>query len=318
MISTLGVYAQGLLPHLFEMQNADASDRKASLPQETVSGSAIVDTVEISAEAQALLKAQQAEDALFQERVDYFEQFRPTREGFSARNLAAGIVDPSAEPFSQDRPFAEVAEAARDNLDEKYAAMLQSGEPFDYNSHEGADWYSLFGDLDRRALHAVASNEGNLFSKVEQTIARDIMLGQQGMAMGLYNGPTRLSGEFAAVAQTDTESINLAGIRFLDQVSDEEKATSIEWAVQRASVQHVYEDKVFARGGFPEVFATDHPVVALISAALEAWEHTPGLKNTMEYRNADELRAQEWFAPFADRLEAALNETLEMYGLETS
>ncbi|WP_193188233.1 hypothetical protein [Nisaea sediminum] len=318
MISTLGVYAQGLLPQLFEAQNADTPDRKASLSQRPASGTGIVDTVEISAEARALLKTQQAEDALFQARVDYFEQFRPTREGFSARNLSAGIVDPSAEPFSQERSFAQVAEAARQNLDSKYEAMRESGEPFSTHNYEGVDHYSLFGELDRRALHAVASNEGGLFSEDEQNTARDLMNGQQGMAMGLYNGPTRLSGEFLAASPLDHESTYKAGLQFLDKVSIEEKATRIEWAVQRAVIQRAYESEVSERGGIPERFAIDHPVVALISAAMEAWEHNPGLKNTAQHRNAAELRSQEWFAPFADRLDAAIAETLKMYGLATS
>ena len=106
-------------------------------------------------------------------------------------------------------------------MDNKYHQMRETGEPYGTQNFEGKEWYSLMGDLDRRALYAVASNEGGHFSKDEQSIARDIMNGQQGMAMGLYNGPTRLAGEFGMLPPTsnaDHLQIYKSGIEYLDQV----------------------------------------------------------------------------------------------------
>lgn len=312
MITALSDISQGILSQLFSTSSVEEQNKEAKTgtSQQTDTPGVIRDVVEISPEAQSLLEAEQAEEAALEERVSYFEQFRPTREGFSARNLALGIVDPSAQPFSQERPFDEVATAARENLDAKYAAMQESGESYSGSGKEGADTNSLFGDLDRRALFAVASNEGNQFTEDEQSAARKVMRGQQGMAMDLYNGPTRLKGEYTGGLLTDEERAK-AAIDYLDQVSLEEKATDIEWAHQRAAVQNNYVNQVEARGGIAENTASGHPLVTLIRSAFD-W----GMVQRGNIEDADDLRRQEWFAPFADRLNQTIAETRELYGVE--
>lgn len=313
MITALSNYSQSVLTQLFATPTVDEQDNKSApthLSQADTPG-VIQDVIEISPEAQSLLEAEQARDAALEERISYLEQFRPTREGFSARNLALGIADPSAQPFSQERPFGEVATAARENLDAKYAAMKESGEPYNSNGNEGTDKHSLFGDLDRRALFAVASNEGGQFTEDEQSTARNIMRGQQGMAMGLYNGPSRLIGQYTEGLGTDQEQTSKAGINYLDQVSLEEKATDIEWAHQRAAVQNNYENQVEARGGIAENTTSGHPLVALIRSAFD-W----GMVQRGNIEDADDLRRQEWFAPFTDRLDQTIAETRELYGVE--
>lgn len=278
----------------------------------------VSDTVEISVEAQDYLAAETEKSAAQEARIAYFEQFRPTREGFSARNMALGMADPGAQPFSQNRGFDEVAQAARDELDARYQQMRDSGEPYEADSVEGIDDNSLFGNLDRRALYAVASNEGDHFTEEEQQKARDIMRGQQGMAMGLYSGPTRLADKFPNPALVDNEQVFKSGIEFLDQVSTEEKAADVEWAVQRASLQHAYEDRVRGDNRIPENYDIGHPLVSLVLEALNAWEDHPEWFSRGNTETADQLRTEPWFQNYADRLDGAIADTRALYGMTDS
>ncbi len=247
-------------------------------------------------------------------RSSYYERFFPTRDGFPAANLADAVTDPSAEPFSQNRPFAEVAEAARATLDEKYLQMNESGQPYDTNSYEGIDSSSAFGEFDRRALYAVASNEGGLFSEREQKIAISLMSRQQGLAMALYNGPSRLAGEFIHPSMVDHAQSMLSGIRFLDGVSVEEKAGSVAWAEQRAATQWSYENEMAGRGKVPEPVGTEHPLVQLIKAAMEARENRPGFVTKGSIETAADLLEQPWFQGFEDQLADAIAQTRQLYG----
>ncbi|MEQ9488699.1 MAG: hypothetical protein RIM72_06870 [Alphaproteobacteria bacterium] len=299
-------YAANRLPATGARATDTDSQKKAA---DTGADTAV--TVGLSPEAQDLLKAQSAQNAVFDAKVSYYKQFRPTYDGFSARNLALGIVDPGAQPFSQNRSPADVAQAARDSMDASYETMRQIGMPFGETGVAGKDVYSLYGELDRRALYTVASNEGGLFTETEQSQARDLMRGQQGMAMGGYWGPTELAGKF--VSQTNTEEKFKAGILFMDRASAEEKAGDVEWAHQRAIMQDAYEDIVAGRGGTPDNFDIDHPLVKLIREAIDAWKTNPGMTSSGRVETADDLRIEEWFEGFADRLDRAISETLQQY-----
>ncbi len=228
----------------------------------TTPSSAERDLIAISAEA-----VQAAKSATIDTKTAYYEKFMPTREGFSAQNLAAGVANPSGQPFSQNRSFEEVAQAARDNLDSKYKLMAESGQPYNDNSNEGIDNYSAFGDLDRRALYAVASNEGGLFTEEEQRTARDFMRAQQGLAMGLYNGPTRLQGEFvSSQLEHRTEKFHRA-LEFLDAVSIEEKTSDAEWAEQRRA-----NEWALKRDATAAPLNSDNPLITLLKSAFESWK----------------------------------------------
>ena len=317
MVNALSAYTRGFLTQTNFSRTHDAGENSGKLPEKADNprGRLVKDTVEISAEAKKLAQAEQAKNAVRDAKVSYFEQFRPTREGFSSRNLALGIVDPSAQPFSQNRPFDEVAQAARENMDSKYQQMRESGEPYGTDNFEGKEWYSLMGDLDRRALYAVASNEGGHFSKEEQTTAKDIMLGQQGMAMGLYNGPTRLDGNFTTPQATSTADHMrkyAAGVRYMDQVSMEEKATSIDWAHQRGSMQHNYERLSRDSGIITQNYNIDHPLANLILGALES---SPGLFTDADVSSRKELLDEPWFKGSEASLKSVMAETRRLYGL---
>ena len=245
----------------------------------------------------------------------HYEQFFPTREGFSARNLAAAVDDPGAQPFSQNRAFAEVAQASRANLDGKYQQMRDSGQPFDKDSFEGVDWSSLFGELDRRALFAVASNEGGLFSEDEQDIAKSFMGNQQGLAMGAYAGPQSVRGNYSHPGMLDHAQSMKSGIHFMDAVSNEEKASSFQWAEQRAVMQWSYEMEMEKRGEVAEDFTSEHPLVQLIKSALDTWPSRPGAVSIGNVESEEDLRAQPWFKGFEGQLDSAIAKTRELYGV---
>ncbi|MDF1609003.1 hypothetical protein PZ897_12530 [Hoeflea sp. YIM 152468] len=184
-----------------------------------------------------------------------YEIFLPVRAGHSSTNLAIAVTDPSAEPFSSGNAKSEVSELARRAIDARYQQMADSGQPFRPKSNEAVDWYTAFGDLDRRALNAIRTDESGLFSAVEMEIAQSIMTQQQSLAMGLYQGPSRLAGAFAdkdGRDPSDHMAVGRAGALWLDQVSLEEKRTSPEWMEQRAAAQYLYESTAAQTGKQPE------------------------------------------------------------------
>lgn len=159
----------------------------------------------------------------------YSDCFKP-REGFNSDTLALNVSLPQALSSSQGKEMPAVAEAARQKMDEVYAAMEESGEPFNVNSYGGQDVFALFGSFDRRSLLAVAENESPLFTEQEQNLASSIMHQQRSLASGQYSGPLEGYSRFDHVKDI-VESRRLLA-NFLDNVSAEEKATS-SWASVR-------------------------------------------------------------------------------------
>ncbi len=264
-----------------------------------------VDTVSISQEA---LRA--AESAALSVKASYWQKFYAGREGFSTVNLAAAVVDPGAQPFSQNRPFAEVAQAARESIDGRYDAMRASGQPFGHNSSGGRDIYTALGELDRRALYAVSSNEGGLFSKREQDYAVSLMRQQQGNAMGFGSGPTSAFESHADPHLGDHESRFKAMNRFLDSVSIEERATSAEWAQQRASGQRTVERMARERGQEPEPFTTENALLNLLQEAIDARRariEEEGLENPSDL--------PQLLDGYEDRIAQALEENRAIFNL---
>lgn len=170
---------------------------------------------------------------------NYYVQFFPTRDSSGALSLANGVINPSIESFSKNKSFDDVASSARIELDFQYDSMKESGENFDINSSEGTDIYTLFQNLDRRALYAVSSNESNQFTKEEQEMASFLMASQLGLAMGLYSGPNSLSNDFIDPFLGDYATRMKKGIEFLNNVSDEEK-TSGEWLQNKTNLENAY------------------------------------------------------------------------------
>ncbi|WP_420409335.1 hypothetical protein [Hoeflea sp.] len=204
-----------------------------------------------------------------------YEIYMPARPGYFSNNLSIAVTDPSAEPFSFEKSRSEIVEAARKVLDARYARMADSGEPFRPKSIEAADWYSLFGELDRRALSAIRTDESGYFSAMEQEIAQAIMTQQQSLAMGQYYGPTRLAEAYAEAEEIDPSdlmAIGKAGALWLDQVSHEEKTTLSEWMEQRAAAQYLYENAAKDAGVKPEDLSSGFRFVDMLLEAYRELE----------------------------------------------
>jgi hypothetical protein len=245
----------------------------------------------------------------------YYEQFFPTRDGFSSSALAAAVSDPGAESFSSGKTLDEVAASARASMDANYSAMAAGGKPFDYNSNEGDDWYSLMGNLDRRALYAVSSNQGGQFTQQEQDIAQSVMSQQQGLAMGLYSGPTRLQGNFADPYAGSNSARFAAAAHWLDGVSNDEKS-SVAWAMSRASAQTAYDWTTDDSGQPKQNLDSENPLVKLIRTAMETMKQSASRDHTNgRITITDDLKKQPWFQGFEDQLDNAVAQTQALYGI---
>jgi len=255
-----------------------------------------------------------AANPLDESSTDYYKQFMPTYAGFSSANIAAGVANPSLETFSAGKDFSEVALDARASLDKNYEKLYVLGKPFSFGTTQAQDVNSLLGELDRRALFAVSSNKDNLFTADEQSLARGKLTQQQGLAMGLYSGPTSEKSKFIDPFNGDTVQKFKAGIEFLDKVSNEEKASSIEFAFQRAALQVAYERGMQDQGEIAEDFSTDNPLVLLIIAAMESAKgdfkegFTEGVITASQ-----NLEKQTWFDDYKDLLSGAIQETQDLY-----
>lgn len=238
------------------------------------------------------------------------DKFAPSAPGvvvtFSAQARNVGDAAVSGEQKS----FGQVAQDARASMDAQYAAMKASGKPFDINSCEGKDWNTLMGGLDRRSLYAVRSNEGGQFTKEEQTIAQSLMAQQEGLAMGLYSGPTSKIGAFTSPFGSISDGFK-NGVHFLDSVSSEEKS-SVEWAIKRASAQITYESAAESEHKIPEKLDSGDPFVQLITTAMKSMKHHPdAAMTTGSLTTIDDLKRQPWFKGFESRLDQVLQQLQE-------
>jgi hypothetical protein len=271
------------------------------------SSATITDTVTLSPAAQAAVTAKPNSS------VSYYSQFFPTRDGSPATALATAIVDPGAESISKGKTKEQVASAARASMDAKYKEMRDSGKPFDINSYEGKDWNSLMSDLDRRALYSVSSNQGGQFSKEEQDMAQSIMSQQQGWAMGLPSGPTRLVEGIPDPFNGGNAARMYSAVKWLDSVSNDEKA-SVPWAVSRATAQIFFEANVDRQNQTPENLDSESPMVKLIKSAMDTMKGNPERGVTTGLlTNKDDLKRQTWFQGFEDQLDDAQRRTEELY-----
>ena len=188
---------------------------------------ATASTTALQEEAPSVDKATFSSAALeLSQKTSSASKLYPTRPGMSANALLMAVANPGLESSSKGLSFADVATAARARMDDKYAQMKASGTPYNRHDKEAADTNSLLGDLDRRSLYAVSKNEGGLFTKAEQEEASDAMNRQFGLAMGLYSGLTSLENDFVDPYKGDDLTRFKVGLKFLNQVSSEEKSSA--------------------------------------------------------------------------------------------
>ncbi|KJZ36911.1 MULTISPECIES: hypothetical protein [Pseudomonas] len=157
----------------------------------------------------------------------------PVRAGMNADALVLGASKPGAVSSSKDKTFPEVAADARKRMDEKYAQMTASGQPY---AKTDEDRNALFGDLDRRSLNAVATNEGGKFTADEQASAQALMRQQGRLATGYYSGPADQEKNWKDSFANDPVARAHAALDFLDNMSPEEKNTP-QWLTQHLSLE---------------------------------------------------------------------------------
>ncbi len=159
--------------------------------------------------------------------------FFPVRPGMNADALVLGVSAPGAVSSSKDKTFAEVATDARKRMDEKYALMNASGKPF---TDSDEDRNALMGDLDRRSLNAVATNQGGAFTAQEQASAQALMRQQARLATGYYSGPADQQKNWKDPFADDPYARASAALDFMNNMSPEEKA-SPEWLSQHQTLE---------------------------------------------------------------------------------
>jgi len=173
---------------------------------------------------------------------------------------------PAGAPAAKS--FAEVTTDARAALDANLARMKESGRTLGMGANQGsqADIDAAFQGMDRRSLHAIASNSGGLFSKDEQAFAQTVMSQQLVEATGMDD---------PAGFQRDPARGFLAGVRFLDTVSAEEKASD-NWRLNRAVAQTNYESSMTRDhpGEKAENVDSGDPVVNFLAQTIRSKEGT--------------------------------------------
>ena len=201
------------------------------------------------------------------------DKSQPIPEGYelSAKEEAeaAGLPPPPATVLTTTQTpglqgFAKVIQDARDSLDATYTAMAKEGKGVNYSDPTGKDVERLFGGFDRRSLYAIASNKDGTFSKNEQEAAQSIMARQQKQAM---DGADPLG--------TDKAAAYRAGVKFLDEASQEEKE-SVNWSVQRAALQYSYEKTMKETGAPMERLGNGSALASVLKDALEAQDAKTG------------------------------------------
>lgn len=248
-----------------------------------------------------------------------FTRYFPTRDGVPATALADAVVNPGQESSSAGKSLDAVGADARERMDAVYKAMEASGQPFDYNSTEGRDWNSLMGSLDRRSLFAVSSNTGGRFTKQEQDIAKTLMSQQQGLATGLYSGPTSQMGSYTDLYNGDASAKFKAATAFLDKVSGDEKS-SVSWASSRAAAQTSYQWSMIGKDEPAEDLSSNNPLVKLIVSAMDTVRTGGpgrGMSGSISH-SADDLKKEKWFKGFESQLDGAMRQAKEMYSATTA
>jgi hypothetical protein len=168
----------------------------------------------------------------YSQSIANYSPFFPVRSGMAADALVLGVSQPGATSSSKDKTFADVATDARKRMDDKYALMKASGKAYDGSD---TDRNSLMGDLDRRSLYAVATNQGGQFSAEEQTAAKGLMRQQERLATGYYSGPADQEKNFTDPYANDPVGRAKAALAFLDNMGPEEKADP-QWLIQHQTL----------------------------------------------------------------------------------
>ena len=269
--------------------------------------------------------------------VSYYAQFFPTRAGSSAI-FGENVIDPAAATISTGLSASDIAKTARASMDSEYSAMAASGKPFDYDSADGTDWYTLMSGLDRTALAAVSSNQNGLFSTREQDMAQYVLLQQESLAAGSYSGPLDLKSKFVAQPVSGQDystatgnvpigkytNLNQSTLSFienislyLDKVGSYEKST-VGWAFDRASTQTSYEMAMDAANQPDDPkYISNLSIVRMLTDLMKNGQKLH-LVNHPSVMSISDLLNEEWAKGHEAEITNALKKTREALGYEQS
>jgi hypothetical protein len=147
--------------------------------------------------------------------------------------------------------FATVMADARAALDALYKAAKVTAPIVD-----GKETIDL-SSLDRRALYAIASNGGGLFSADEQQVAANELKARFDAVLSPQTAVARLTGDWSQVYK--------AAMDYMQGAGPEEKSTAT-WKAQFAALQKGYDSAV-ATPGSPPAASGDDPVAAFLARA---------------------------------------------------
>lgn len=121
-----------------------------------------------------------------------------------------------------DKDIATVVTDLRAKLAGLYVAAKATG-PLDASGKLTID----LSTLDRRSLHAMATNNGGTFTADEQSVAKTELGNRFNAALAPATGTAKLTGDFSGIYK--------AALDYLDAAGSEEKASAI-WSAQRDAV----------------------------------------------------------------------------------
>ena len=211
---------------------------------------------------------------------------------YRAREALSTAASSTADQKTQDpgtttrtetttKPFADVAAEARTALDAGYVKLGKVATSHTTNEQ----WRKTvgLGDMDRRSLYAVASNEGGLFSEAESEAARIEMARRAAEVMmkGVRPGSSPDSTNYKAM------------LDYYDAASAEEK-DSFEWAEGRASAEFLYETRIETEGGIAEQVQSNSDVSSLIVEGWRQLSATQDSSKRIQEMSAYRLALEHW------------------------
>lgn len=183
----------------------------------------------------------------------------PTVKPGTGVNIRLDLTVLSSIPTNQSAPVKDFTIVARDVRTALDAGYDRLGKVADiYTTGKEARETVGYENLDRRELWAIASNEGGLFSKLEQRMA-------------LSENAQRTSALINNASPLGTNSVaaSKAVLDYLNDACPEEKANSFAWRAQLAVAHWSYEAAASWNGETPEHFELDDPILKMILAAMD-------------------------------------------------
>lgn len=157
----------------------------------------------------------------------------------------------------------------------------------------GAQWNQIFGNLDRRSLYAISTNEGGKFTTLEQQVANSTLQNQVSQALGPPGQNGYTSENFQNV------------VKFLQNVSPEEQQ-SIGWATNIANAQVSYSETATTEGKTPTKLTSTNPLVQVLIAAETAAQGNSSTDRTIGSLNSiADIKSQPWAKGFESQIDSA-------------